>query len=85
MRGLVEQLTALSKPLRRTHSVTDLLPLRDTLVEFEKLRVYINESLETLGRTVPCAVPQFDESWDYKPATRLDKAHTKNTTEKSED
>jgi hypothetical protein len=81
MRGLVEQLTILSKPKGRNHSVTDLLGLRDTLLEFEKLRVYINESLETLGKTVPCAVPQYDESWDYKPAVRLDKVKAGEKTE----
>ena len=73
MRGLVQQLTGLTHPKRILH-VQDVLPVRATLIEFEKLRVYINESLETLGRAVPCAVPQFDEIWDYKPAARLDKA-----------
>ena len=72
MRGLIQQLTALGNP-KHTIQITELLPVRATLIEFEKLRVYINESLETLGRTVPCAVPQFNVDWEYMSATRLDK------------
>ena len=73
MRGLVQQLTDLTTPKRILYAY-DVSPLRDTLKEFEKLRVYINESLEKLGKSVPCAVPQFEDTWDYKPASRLDKA-----------
>jgi len=80
MRGLVQQLTPLSTP-KRSHTQAELLPVRNTLLEFEKLRVYINESLESMGRTVPCAVPQFDESWDYKPAVRLDKVKTEKSVD----
>ena len=71
MRGLVQQLRGLSRPIR--NSIKVLLPLRDRIADFEKLRIYINESLESLGKAIPCAVPQIDEAWDYTPATRLDK------------
>ena len=72
MRGLLQQLTDLTTP-KRVLSEKDLLPLRSIIVEFEELRVYINESLVSMGKAVPCAVPQYNEVYEYIPAARLDK------------
>jgi hypothetical protein len=44
----------------------EMKPLFEMIVEFEKLRAYINESFEKLGKSVSCAVPQFDDTWRWQ-------------------
>ena len=70
MRGLVTLLTGLRIP----YSIDTIATVQNTIADFEKLRLYINESLQTLGKTTPCAVPQFSDEWFYISATRIDKA-----------
>lgn len=44
----------------------EMKPVVEILVQFEKLRAYINESFEKLGNSISCAVPQFDETWRWQ-------------------
>ena len=69
LRSLVTLLTGLRAP----YSADTIATVQNTIADFEKLRVYINESLETLGKTVPCAVPQINAEWICLAAARLDK------------
>jgi ElaB/YqjD/DUF883 family membrane-anchored ribosome-binding protein len=38
-----------------------------TLVEYENLRLYVNDSLLNVSRMKSCSVPQFGPTWEWKP------------------
>lgn len=38
-----------------------------TLVEYENLRLYVNESLLNISRMKNCSVPLFGDRWEWKP------------------
>jgi hypothetical protein len=44
----------------------EMKPVVEIIVQFEKLRAYINESFEKLGKSISCAVPQFDDTWRWQ-------------------
>ena len=44
----------------------EMKPVFEIIAQFESLRAYINESFEKLGKSVSCAVPQFDDTWRWQ-------------------
>jgi ferritin-like protein len=53
-------------------SVDDIKKFKDFIEDFEKLKNYINESLQELGTLMLCAVPQFNNEWVYQaPRTKI--------------
>ena len=52
----------------------DLKKITNRIDEFNNLRNYINNSLETVGKNMMCAVPQIGPEWYYIVAKNLIKA-----------
>jgi hypothetical protein len=44
----------------------EMKPVFEIITQFESLRAYINESFEKLGKSISCAVPQFDDTWRWQ-------------------
>ena len=42
-----------------------------TMVEYENLRKYVNDSLMNVSRMKACSVPQFGDNWDWLPFNKV--------------
>ena len=78
MRTMISTLTTISQnksPKLLSYNITneEYKLINNIMVDFEKLRLYINENLANLGKIFPCAVPQFNEIWRFIPSSRIDK------------
>ena len=48
--------------------------IEESIVEFEKIRNYINDSLIKLGTTIMCAVPQIgDDTWEWASIAKVER------------
>jgi hypothetical protein len=63
---------------------TTLKPIHDILQQFDSLRNYINETLETLAETIATPVPQFDKIYYYQTAASSERIKLAREQEKKE-
>jgi hypothetical protein len=63
---------------------TTLKPIHDILQQFDSLRNYINETLETLAETIATPVPQFDKFYYYQTPASSERIKLAREQEKKE-
>ncbi len=74
IRGVLEMFVTTSTMI--LNNITNIPPANDrafqtTVIEYNNLRTYVNESLMIVSKMKNCSVPQIGDRWEWKPFNKV--------------